>query len=346
MQAVVVEEFGRRPRLHEVSEPVCPPHGAVVEVGATGVCRSDWHGWRGHDPSMTVPYVPGHEFAGAVIEVGPDVVGWRPGDRVTAPFVNACGSCALCREGRPQVCLRQTQPGFTRDGSFAERVLVDHADVNLVALPAGLDDVTAAVLGCRFATAYRAVVSQARVGAQDWVLVLGCGGVGLSAVMVAASRGARVIAVDPSPAARAAATTMGAQVTLDPAAVDVRGAARDLTGEGAHASIDALGRAALLADGVASLRPGGRHVQVGLLTGPDADPPVDMGDVVYRELEILGSHGMPAPEYAPMLADIVSGRLDPSALIGRRIRLDEVPDALAAMDRDVPSTPGTTVAVL
>ena len=79
MRAVVVEEFGRRPRVGDVPEPVCPPHGAVVEVGATGVCRSDWHGWRGHDSTMTVPYVPGHEFAGVVIEAGPDVAGVERG---------------------------------------------------------------------------------------------------------------------------------------------------------------------------------------------------------------------------------------------------------------------------
>jgi len=346
VRAVVVEEFGRVPDVRDVPEPACPSDGAVVAVRATGVCRSDWHAWRGHDDTMRVPYVPGHEYAGVVAVVGPDVRGWVPGQRVTAPFVNACGTCALCVEGRGEVCTNQSQPGFSRDGSFAELVVVDRADVNLVALPDPLDFVSAAVLGCRFATAYRAVAAQGRVEAGEWVLVLGCGGVGLSAVMVAASRGASVVAVDPSADARSAAAELGAVSTLDPGAADVAETVRDLTGDGAHVSIDALGRTALLATGLSALRPGGRHVQVGLLIGADARPPVDFELVVYRELEVIGSHGMAAADYGPMLDDVVSGRLRLDALLGRAIGLDEVPAAVKAMDAPVPQSSGVTVAVL
>jgi len=295
---------------------------------------------------MRVPYIPGHEFAGVVVEVGSEVSGWRAGQRVTAPFCNACGTCATCREGRGEVCMRQTQPGFTHDGSFAELVVVDHADVNLVALPATVDFVTAALLGCRFATAYRAVTAQGRVAAGQWVLVLGCGGVGLSAVMVAASRGASVVAVDPSTEARTAAAELGAVSTLDPRAVDVVATVRDLTEDGAHLSIDALGRPSLLATGLAALRPGGRHVQVGLLVGADSAPSVDFELVVYRELEVVGSHGMAAADYGPMLDDVASGRLRPGVLTSRTIGLDEVPDALVAMDEPVASAAGVTVALL
>jgi D-arabinose 1-dehydrogenase-like Zn-dependent alcohol dehydrogenase len=143
--------------------------------------------------------VPGHELAGTVAAVGGDVTGWAVGDRVTVPFVCACGSCPSCLAGQHQVCDRQTQPGFTGWGSFAELVALDHADVNLVALPDDVSAATAAALGCRFATAYRAVVHQGRVRAGDWVAVHGCGGVGLSAVMIAVAAGARVVAVDVTP---------------------------------------------------------------------------------------------------------------------------------------------------
>ena len=129
---------------------------------------------------MNLPHVPGHEFVGVVAAVGADVRTWLGGERVTAPFVNACGECATCREGRQSICPHQTQPGFDRDGSFAERVVVHHADTNLVAVPAGIDDATAAGLGCRFATAYRAVTSRARVSRGEFVVVFGCGGVGLA----------------------------------------------------------------------------------------------------------------------------------------------------------------------
>ncbi|MFE2618539.1 alcohol dehydrogenase catalytic domain-containing protein, partial [Micromonospora chalcea] len=219
MRAVVFERFGVRPEVREVDDPAPAPDGVVVRVGATGLCRSDWHGWQGHDPDIRLPHVPGHEFAGVVVAVGADVRGWRPGDRVTAPFVCACGRCPSCLAGDQQVCERQTQPGFTGWGSFAELVAVRHADVNLVRLPDELDETAAAALGCRFATAFRAVIAQGRVAAGEWVAVHGCGGVGLSAVMIAAASGARVVAVDVSPGALELARRSGAAICLDASAL-------------------------------------------------------------------------------------------------------------------------------
>jgi D-arabinose 1-dehydrogenase-like Zn-dependent alcohol dehydrogenase len=341
MRAVYYEEFGSTPVLREVPAPVCPADGAVVRVHATGVCRSDWHGWQGHDPDIRLPHVPGHEFAGIVHAVGVDVSGWAPGDRVTTPFVNACGRCAVCADGNHQVCTDQRQPGFTHWGSFAEYVVVERAAVNLVRLPDSLDFVTAAGLGCRFATAYRAVVQVGAVAAGQWVAVFGCGGVGLAAVMIAHSRGARVVAVDVSPAALELAASFGATATLDASTGPVAAQVRALTDGGAHLTVDALGRAATLTDALASLRPLGLHVQVGLLVAADASPPVDMALVIARELRIAGSHGMAAHTYPAMLADIATGTLDPARLVTRTIPLDQAPTALATM-----ATPGTTVVVL
>ncbi|MGP4012786.1 alcohol dehydrogenase catalytic domain-containing protein, partial [Streptomyces sp. 4N124] len=199
MRAVMFERYGQPAEVrNDAPDPTPAPHGVLVRVEATGLCRSDWHGWQGHDEDITLPHVPGHELAGVVEAVGDRVTAWRPGDRVTVPFVCACGTCASCAAGDQQVCERQTQPGFTHWGSFAEYVALDHADVNLVAVPDGMSFATAASLGCRFATAFRAVVQQGRVAAGEWVAVHGCGGVGLSAVMIAAASGARVIAVDVS----------------------------------------------------------------------------------------------------------------------------------------------------
>ena len=166
-----------------------------MEVHATGVCRSDWHAWQGHDP-VPLPQVPGHEFAGVIVAVGSRVTRHVVGERVTAPFVCGCGRCSYCLEGDAQVCPDQSQPGFTRPGSFAELVTVPAADLNVVVLPDELDFVSAAALGCRFATSYRALTAHARVRPGDWVAVHGCGGAGLSAVMIAAALGARVVAVD------------------------------------------------------------------------------------------------------------------------------------------------------
>jgi D-arabinose 1-dehydrogenase-like Zn-dependent alcohol dehydrogenase len=324
MRAVVYDAFGAPPRVESVPDPAPPPHGAVVRVGASGLCRSDWHGWMGHDPDIRrFPHVPGHELAGVVEAVGADVRRWRPGARVTVPFVCACGDCEQCLAGQGQICDRQRQPGFTHWGSFAELVALDWADVNLVGLPDEVGDVAAAGLGCRFATAYRAVLGVGRLAPGEWLAVHGCGGVGLSAVMIAVAAGARVVAVDVSEAALAAAREAGAAHAVA-AGADVR----ELTGGGAHVSLDAIGSEAACAASVAGLRKRGRHVQVGLL--PEA-PRVPMDLVIARELELLGSHGMAASAYPEMLELVRAGRLRPGDLVTREIGLDEVPEALAAM---------------
>ncbi|MEU3886177.1 zinc-dependent alcohol dehydrogenase family protein [Streptomyces sp. NPDC029041] len=332
MRAVVFERYGETADVREVADPEPAEHGVVVRVEATGLCRSDWHGWQGHDPDIALPHVPGHELAGVVEAVGDRVTGWRPGDRVTVPFICACGTCPSCAAGDHQVCERQTQPGFTHWGSFAQYVALDHADVNLVALPGELSFATAASLGCRFATAYRAVVQQGRVAAGESVAVHGCGGVGLSAVMIAAASGARVVAVDVSARALELARTFGAAQCLDATSVpDTAAAVRDLTGGGAHLSLDALGSPGTCAASVNGLRRRGRHVQVGLLPSPDGTTPVPLARAIALELELLGSHGMAAHSYPPMLELVRSGVLRPDLLVTSTIGLEEVPSALSAM---------------
>src|SRR6266545_4582797 len=200
MRAVVYTGYGITPTLTDVPEPACPPDGVVLAVGATGLCRSDWHAWTGHE-RVALPHVPGHELAGTIAELGRDVARWQVGDRVTVPFVCGCGACEYCDAGDPQVCPNQTQPGFTGPGSFAERVAIHAADLNLVRLPDPIEFVTAASLGCRFATAFRALTAHGRLVSGDWLAVHGCGGVGLSAVMIASALGARVVAVDVAAAA-------------------------------------------------------------------------------------------------------------------------------------------------
>ena len=299
-------DYGATPTVQEVPDPVCPEAGAVLAVGATGVCRSDWHAWKGHEP-VALPHIPGHELAGTVVEVGPAVRRWRPGDRVTVPFVCGCGACDYCRAGEAQVCPDQTQPGFSGPGSFAERVAIHAADLNLVALPDSVDFVTAACLGCRFATAFRVLTAHGRVGRGDWMAVHGCGGVGLSAVMIGTALGAR-----------------------------------EISGGGARVSIDALGSPGTAVASVRCLRRRGRHVQVGLLHGSAATPPLPMDLVIARELELYGSHGMAARDYPPMLALVADRTLHPELLVGAVIGLEDAGTALAAMERPS-STGGMTV---
>src|SRR3712207_6749647 len=333
MKAVLFEQFGQPPRVQNVPDPTPSAEGVVIKVEATGLCRSDWHGWMGHDPDVVLPHVPGHELAGTVLATGKQVTRWKKGDRVTVPFVGGCGHCHECNSGNHQVCEQQFQPGFTAWGSFAEYVGVDYADTNLVALPEELDFATAASLGCRFVTSFRAIVDQARVGPGEWVAVHGCGGVGLSAIMIASSMGANVVGVDLADDKLQFAREMGAVATVNArAAADVVGAVRDITGGGAHVSLDALGHPTTCFNSIANLRRRGRHVQVGLMLGDHARPPIPMDRVIGWELEILGSHGMQAFRYQAMMSMIRTGRLAPQKLIGSRISLDEAPAALMSMD--------------
>lgn len=344
MRAVVVESFGEPATVQQVPDPVVSSRGVVVRVDATGLCRSDWHAWRGHDEGVRLPHVPGHELAGTVVAVGADVRRWREGARVTVPFVVACGRCAVCAAGDGQVCPHQTQPGFTGWGSFAELVALDQADVNLVALPDGLGAVAAASLGCRFATAYRGLTARARLRPGEWLAVHGCGGVGLAAVMIGVAAGARVVAVDVSSGALALARELGAEVCVGAGAGDVPAAVVEATGGGAHVSTDAYGSEATCADSVLALRRRGRQVQIGLLPPATGRPRLPMERVIGYELDVLGSHGMAAADYPAMLDLVVSGGLRPDRLVSRTIGLDDLPAALAALD-GMPATAGITVAV-
>jgi alcohol dehydrogenase len=300
------------------------------------MCLSDWHGWMGHDPDIRPPHVPGHELAGTVAALGATVRHWKVGDRVTAPFCLGCGRCEQCRAGQHQLCDRYYQPGFTGWGSFAEYVALPYADENLVALPPTVTFAAAALLGCRFATAYRAVVTQGRLQAGEWIAVHGCGGVGLSVVMIAHALRGRVVAVDVTDEKLAFARELGAEVIVNAArSDDVPDAVRTAIDDGAagvHVSIDALGSTATCLNALGSLRKRGRHIQVGLMTAKHSHPPIPMGTIVARELEIRGSHGMAARDYPEMLDLITGGRLSPERLIGRTIALSDAPAALPRMD--------------
>ncbi|NQW73264.1 MAG: alcohol dehydrogenase catalytic domain-containing protein [Actinobacteria bacterium] len=345
MRALQFESFGGPVLVVDRSDPVPSIDGVVIVVESTGLCRSDWHGWQGHDSDITtLPHVPGHELAGTIAAVGSGVRAFHVGDRVTVPFVCGCGSCRYCDTGDAQVCPDQWQPGFSGPGSFAEYVAIPRADFNLVALPEAVSMDAAAALGCRFATAYRAVAQVGAVQSGEKVVVLGCGGVGLSIVMIAVAQGAQVIAVDTDPGALSLAESFGAEGLVNAnARADVTTAIRGLLPAGADVTFDALGSIDTCRAAVESLRPRGRHVQVGLL------PPAEVGDqasvpmhlVIGRELSILGSHGMSTRGYPEILALVAAGRLDPQRLVTRSLRLDEAPTALERMGID--PTPGVSI---
>lgn len=321
MRAVVYDEFRGPLSVRDVPDPTPSANGAVLAVRACGICRSDWHGWMGNDPDITLPHVPGHELSGEIAEVGSNVKNFSVGDRVTVPFVCGCGTCGQCISGNNQICDRQFQPGFTAWGGFAEYVAIEYADANLIRLPDEIDFITAASLGCRFATSYRAVVDQGKVAKGKWVAVWGCGGVGLSAIMIAAAFDARVIAIDIADEKLEFARSIGAEVSIDSSSKHVIGTILEITSGGADISIDALGHSDLLMNSVLSLRKRGKHIQVGIMEAGKHNAAVPIDKVIGRELEIIGSHGMQAARYPEMLELIRIGKLQPRKMIGKTVSL-------------------------
>ncbi len=325
MRAAMFREFMGPIEVENAPDPTPPDDGVVLRVMANGVCRSDWHAWMGHDPDIkSLPHVPGHECSGIIEAVGPDVRNWRPGMRAIVPVVSGCGKCGYCHNGQHQVCPEQYQPGFTGWGAFAEYVAVPYADANLVELPESLSFAVGGSIGCRFTTSFRVVVQQGKVEPGQWVAVHGCGGVGLSAVMIAAAMGANVVAVDIDEDQLALARSAGALHVINGRKTnEVAEAVRDLTAGGAHVSIDALGNPETCRNSILSLRRQGRHIQVGLLLGGENNPPIPMDRVIAHELEIVGSHAMAGHTFDNMMAMVTSGRVDPSRLITRSVDLAE-----------------------
>jgi propanol-preferring alcohol dehydrogenase len=336
MKAAQIVAFGQPLELRDVAEPSAGRGDAVVRVEAEGICRSDWHAWMGDGSWIglkpTLPITPGHELAGEVVEVGHDVEQVAVGDRVTVPFHEGCGRCSQCQTAKPNRCEKLQIIGFSHDGGYAQFVRILEADFNCVKLPETVDAVTAAAIGCRYMTAYHAVTTQGCVRPGYWVAVYGAGGVGLSAVQVASAVGANPIAVDIDESKLERAKQEGAAVVVNAQATDAPRLIKEVTGGGAHVSLDALGIETTVTNSVKSLRRGGRHVQVGLTTkeeGGKVALPIDI--MTSWELEFVGSLGNPHPNYAGLLALVESGKLRPQSLIGQHLSLESAGEVLASM---------------
>ena len=337
MKAALYTQYQNPIQIETVNDPICAQGGVLIQVKATGICRSDWWGWQGNDSDIQLPHVPGHELAGEIIEVGADVKKWKKGDRVTVPFVGGCGRCTYCKSGNQQVCDHQFQPGFTAWGSFAEFVHIDYAEENIVRIPEAFSFVDTASLGCRFITSFRAVVHQARLQKGEWLAIHGCGGVGLSALLIAKSLGAKVIAIDISNNKLAFAKSLGADhCLLAESKTELISAILEITHDGAHVSMDALGLAETCINSIYSLRKRGRHVQIGLMEGAKLDVPLPMNRITGHELEIYGSHGMQASKYSEVFALIEMGKLSPHKLVTDIVDLSTGIEILMQLDEQPP----------
>ncbi len=341
MRAARLITYRQPLELTSVADPTPEPGGVVVRVLACGVCRSDWHAWSGSDPDVILPMTPGHEYCGEVVAVGAGVTCWSVGDRVIAPFILACGTCGDCAAGHQTTCSTQVVPGFTCDGAFAEMIAVAHADANLTALPESMKPEIAAALGCRVTTAWQALVGRAKLQPGEWLAVFGGGGVGISALLLGRALGARVVVVDIVPEKLAFAKALGADAVVNASEEGSIDAVREITGGGAHVSVEALGIEATTVSAVRALRKLGRMVQIGMPAGEHTQMTLPMDAVYSGQLSLYGTRGMPSWRYPSLLNLIEGGHVDLSPLVTRTISLSQASDELAAFDR--PAPPGVAV---
>ncbi|UPJ84369.1 alcohol dehydrogenase catalytic domain-containing protein [Bradyrhizobium sp. 183] len=343
MHAAVMTGVRDRLEVRDVPLPEIGAEDALVKVVASGICRSDWHlwngGWRAWSMNLPEPAVLGHEMGGVIAAVGSAVTHVRVGQRVTVPFNIACGHCPYCHTGHQNLCDHMTFQQMTAGcGGWAEYARVPTADLNCITLPDEVDEFSAAALGCRYMTAWRAVRDRARLKAGETMVIFGCGGVGLAAVEICAALGAIPVAVDIDASKLTQARSVGAGYaisakgrTKEEVANEVRNV---LGGLGANAALDALGGSRTSLPAIMSLRKGGRLVQVGLTGNEDEGKvafPAD--EIVNKELSIVGSLGNPHSSFPELLSLVASGRLKPSALVSRKVALTDVSDVLEEMDR-------------
>lgn len=332
MKALLLEAPGQM-TLHNVPDPQPAATDVLVKVEAIGVCRSDHHAWE-IGPAFvgrTEPIIIGHEISGIVQEVGSAITNVKAGDRVVIPISGSDGTCQYCASGRPHLCDNLKFPGDGYAGGYAEYINVPNGFRNVAQLPEEVSFLDGAAMGCRFSTAFHGLIDRAKVQAGEWVVVYGCGGVGLSAINIANAMGATVIGVDVNPDNLALAQQMGAAVVINSREKDAVQEIRELTRGGADVAVDALGIAATCNSAIGSLRKGGRMVQIGISVANGGKIEVPMTSIVMKEISIMGSLGMPAFEYASIWPMIASGKLTPGKMVTGEVSLGEVVDVFHEM---------------
>jgi D-arabinose 1-dehydrogenase-like Zn-dependent alcohol dehydrogenase len=325
MRAMVVTKFGQQPELTELPQPVPGGDELLLRVRAAGVCHTDLKVRDGLVPDVPLPVTLGHEIAGEVESLGPDVQRASVGDRGIPYGYWTCGRCRFCINGRTSLCedlaLRY---GFGPVGGYSEYVLVPERF--FVPIPDNVALEKAAVASCSVVTAYHALAKRARLGTGETAVVVGAGGgVGLHAVQLAHRMGGFVLAVDVDPGRESNAVEQGANAFVVPGEEGFAAAVLDLTnGQGADVVFDAVASHLTMTESIASLGSGGRLVLVGYR--PNDPFTAATADIVFREIEIYGSHWATITDLVDVVEMIDRGLIDP--IVIREFPLEEAPAAL------------------
>jgi propanol-preferring alcohol dehydrogenase len=305
MHAAVVEELGKPLVLREFARPTAGPGQILVKTEACGVCHTDLHAANGDWPvKPSLPFIPGHEAIGRVVEAGAGVTIVKEGDRMGVPWLySACGHCEHCLSAWETVCGQAQFGGYTKNGGFAEYVL---ADPNYVAhIPAGLSPTEAAPLICAGVTTYKGI-KETKVKAGDWIAISGAGGLGHLAIQYAKIMGLQVCAIDVDDEKLALARTLGADLVFNAMQGDPATALKEQTGGGAHGVLITAPSLGAFKQGVGMTRKRGTCVLVGL---PPGDFPVPLFDVVANCITIRGSFVGTREDMAECLAFAADGRV-------------------------------------
>ncbi len=322
MRALVYDGPWQMP-LREIEPPAPGPGEVIVAVRAVGVCGSDIHGYTGSTGRRFPGIAMGHEFAGTINAVGPDVAGWQVGDAVIVDPILTCGACEMCQAGRANICLNRTMIGMHQHGAYAEAVRAPARQLHRK--PAALPWEQAALVEPLAVALHAVNQTPFRVG--ESLAIIGAGPIGLLALLVARLRGAGTLAVtDRSPHRLALARQLGADLAIDVAEQEPVAAMQAATGgRGAHAAIEAVGITPTVQQAQAVVRPGGHVTWIGN-AAPEVTVP--MQQVVTREITVRGVYAFTSEEFAQAIELLAAGRLQVAPLIERIAPLDAGPQLI------------------
>ncbi|MBI4063230.1 MAG: zinc-binding dehydrogenase [Elusimicrobia bacterium] len=325
MKAAVFEGANQPLAIKDCAIPAPARGEALIKVAACGVCHTDLHYLDHGVPTFKAPpIILGHEAAGVIEELGPEVSNCKPGDRVLIPAVFTCGACEYCRNGRENICRNMVMLGNHRDGAFADYVSVPAKD--LIALPKEIPLQEGAIIADAISTPFHALKNRANLRAGDVVVVFGCGGVGINLVQLASAMGGVVVAVDINEKKLELAKAFGAWAVVHAGeSVDISKEIRKITGGGADIAIEAIGNPKTMEQAFGCLKTGGRLIVLGYYDGAVTFP---AGRIMFREMEIIGSLGCRPVDYFKIVELVKTGKLKLKELVTHRFSLAQVNEGL------------------